>query len=257
VTTILSFYSQETIIYMGSEDLVETLMQTGLTETETKIYLILLRSGAMNSTEITKKSGLHRRTVYDILSRMVEKGIISYILKNNRSVYEAASPQKLLEIIKQREAALEDSLSELNRIFNSQKKKETTKFFQGKNGLKTVLEEQIADKKPIHVLLAYRGASEFLKYHFKWYNRERIRRKIPIKLIFDSASRGKHERIPYAQVRYISGYEASPAATNIYGDKVAIILWSQENPFAVVIENKEIADNYRRFFEILWEKGRK
>ena len=46
---------------------------------------------------------------------------------------------------------------------------------------------------------------------------------------------------------------SSPAATNIYGNKVALIVWS-ENPFVVLIESKEIADSYRKKFEMLWKK---
>ncbi|MBI2583923.1 MAG: hypothetical protein HYW25_04610 [Candidatus Aenigmarchaeota archaeon] len=242
---------------MEKTDLMEALIQTGLTSTEAKVYLVMLKGGPSLASEITKKAGLHRRTVYDVMPRLLEKGIISTMLKNNRNVYEAASPQKMMELLKQKESALEESLTELTRIYSAQLKKEKTRFFQGRNGLKTVLEEQISEGKPVHVLLAYPGADEILKYHFKWYNRERKRAKIPMRLIFDSSARGRHEKIPLAQVRYISGYESSPAATNIYGDKVAIILWSAENPFAIVIENKDIADNYRKFFEILWKKARK
>ena len=43
------------------------------------------------------------------------------------------------------------------------------------------------------------------------------------------------------------------AATNIYSDKVAIILWSKENPFAILIKQREIAEAYRNYFEMLWK----
>ena len=46
-------------------------------------------------------------------------------------------------------------------------------------------------------------------------------------------------------------------AINIYGEKVAIILWSKENPFAITIKNKGISEGYRKHFELLWRIAKK
>ena len=46
--------------------------------------------------------------------------------------------------------------------------------------------------------------------------------------------------------------EKSSAVTNIYGNKIAIIVWS-EPPEAVIIENKDAAESYRSYFEVLWK----
>ena len=43
--------------------------------------------------------------------------------------------------------------------------------------------------------------------------------------------------------------------TNIYADKVAIILWT-DVPEAIIIENKAAAESYRDYFEILWKHAR-
>ena len=64
------------------------------------------------------------------------------------------------------------------------------------------------------------------------------------------------EKIPLAEVRYLPAGYGSYAATNIYGNKVAIILWT-ENPFAILIEEKKLADGYRSFFKFLWEHAKK
>jgi hypothetical protein len=44
---------------------------------------------------------------------------------------------------------------------------------------------------------------------------------------------------------------------NIYGDKVAIIHWSKERPFAILINEKDIAQGYRNYFELLWKGAKK
>jgi len=44
-------------------------------------------------------------------------------------------------------------------------------------------------------------------------------------------------------------------STNIYGNKIAIILWT-DIPEAIIIENKAAADSYRDYFEVLWKASK-
>ena len=67
--------------------ILETLIKIGLTDAEAKIYLVLLELGSSQAVHITSKSALHRRTVYDAIERLVEKGLVSYIRENNIKKY--------------------------------------------------------------------------------------------------------------------------------------------------------------------------
>ena len=44
----------------------------------------------------------------------------------------------------------------------------------------------------------------------------------------------------------------SPTATLIYDNKIVLQSWAKE-PFAVMIENEEMANNQRKYFEELWK----
>jgi len=44
--------------------------------------------------------------------------------------------------------------------------------------------------------------------------------------------------------------------TNIYANKIAIILWT-DIPEAVIIKDKSAAEAYRSYFEILWKNSNK
>ncbi len=52
--------------------------------------------------------------------------------------------------------------------------------------------------------------------------------------------------------KYLENVEESPAVTNIYGDKIAIIIWTDE-PEGIIIENKAAAKAYKSYFDILWK----
>ena len=240
----------------------ESLEKAGLTRVESKVYLTLIDLGPSLAGQITKKSGIHRRTIYDALDRLAEKGLISYIVKNNRKYFEAASPEQIVRLMKEKEDEVKNSLPELMKRFTGTKSKEETLFYKGKDGLKTAFEDQISELggkasgtgKEILVLGASSQAKEILSFYLHWYTQRRKENKIKLRIISDISSKGKMTA-PLSEFRYLSNL--GPTAMNIYGDKVSIILWSKEKPIAIIIKNKEISDSYRVFFEQMWRIARR
>ena len=53
------------------------------------------------------------------------------------------------------------------------------------------------------------------------------------------------------EVKILPKEYMTPTHISIVGDKVGIILWSEE-PLGILIENKEIADSFRSYFKLLW-----
>jgi len=233
----------------------EQLREAGMTENEAKIYIALLRLGPSNAGLISKRSGLHRRVVYDTISLLSAKGLVGYILKNNVRLFSASDPKRVLQMIKEKEEHVNEIMEEMEELFVQTKEKEETNFYKGKNGLKTVMEDQINTGKEILVIGASPLAYEILQFYFKWFDKRRVEKRIKAKMIFNRSK--KDLKIPYSEIRYMPQKYSSPLAVNIYGDKVALILWSKLNPLAVVIRDKEISDGYRKYFEMMWKGARK
>lgn len=229
------------------------LQELGLTKNESLVYKALLEQGPSQAGLISRKTGLHRRTVYDTTEMLIKKGLIGYILKNNRRLFEAVSPQRFLDIVKEKENLISDILPEMLQVFNEKKEKQETNFYKGKQGLKTVFEDQIETKKEILILGASPNAYEILRFYFKWFDKRRIKYRIKTKIIFTEKNEFK---IPYTEIKYLPQKYASPVAVNIYGDKIAIILWSKENPLAIVIKNFEISEGYKKYFNLLWKTAK-
>ena len=239
------------------ENIKEYIRKAGLTENEAKIYLALLEFGPNQAGTISRKSGLHRRVVYDTADMLIKKGLIGYIKKNNKKLFQASNPQRILELIKEKEESISQIMPQMLGFYNKTREKEETNFYKGKNGLKTVFEDQISEKKEILILGASQIAYEMLEFYFHWFDKRRVENKIKTKIIFNQTEKAKTTKIPLSEIRYLPEKYSSPLAVNIYGDKVAIILWSKENPFAVVIKNKEIAEGYRKHFEMMWKISKK
>ncbi len=229
---------------------LETFRDLGLTNNEALVYKALLENGPSLAGLISRKTGLHRRTVYDVTEMLIKKGLIGYIIKNNRRLFEASSPTKLLEIIEEKEHLLNEALPEMIMHYEKTIEKQETNFYKGKAGLKTVFEDQLNEKE-ILILGASPLAYEVLQFYFKWFDKRRKEKRVKVKIIFNKTE--KKLNLPLAEIRYLPQKYSSPLAVNIYGNKVAIILWSKENPFAIVIKQKEIAEGYKKYFELMWK----
>ncbi len=232
---------------------IETLKNFGLTTNEAIVYKALLELGPSLAGVISRKTGLHRRTVYDTTEMLIKKGLIGYILKNNRRFFEASSPKKFLDILKEKENTIQEALPEMLSYFEKTKEKQETNFYKGREGLKTVFQDQLENNKQVLILGASESAFEVLPFFFKWYDKDRIKLKIKVKII---SSQKFKKKIPLAEIKYIPQKYLNPLAINIYKNKVAIILWKKE-PFAIVIKQQEIADAYTKYFELMWKTAKK
>jgi len=234
---------------MASEHI---LREMGLTESEENVYLALLKNGPSLAGTISRKTGIHRRNVYDITERLIKKGVIGYMLKNNRRLFEAVNPEKFVEILKEKESGLMEGLPMLKELYEGTKEKQETNFYKGVEGLKSVFQDQLEDNREVLILGASKSAFDVIPFYFKWYDKDRVKKKIKTRII-SSEDLGK--KIPLAEIRYLPQKYANPLAINIYKDKVAIILW-RKSPIAIVIKEKEVADSYRKYFELMWGVAR-
>ena len=239
------------------------LTKIGLTKNEIKVYTTLLKLGSALAGEITSYSGVHRRNVYDSIERLIEKGLVSFVVINNRKWFKAADPSRLLVVIDEQKNRLDISREEIEKLIPQLrtlpniKEKQDVLYFKGKEGIKTVYEGILAAGKSyigygpgIHI-------DSLLKNYFEHYVQRRIQSKIHLRMIWDEASRGKpYTKTPLMESKFIPNEMSSYTASRIYGDKVAIFLFSEEQPIAIVIENKTIAEGYRKYFEVMWKAAK-
>lgn len=227
----------------------EKLQLLGLTKTEAKLYHTLLEKGPSLPGKLSQKTGVHRRIVYDALDRLTHKGLVGYIVENGKKVYQAHHPEQLRQVIEEQEQALESILPELRQMYQLQHQKQETLFYKGKQGLKSVFNDQLQEGKEILILGASPDAGKILKYYFEQYDKERVRKRIKVKIL--THDKTKFKKVPLSTIKELPR-SLGPAAINIYADKVAIIHWG-EMPFAILINQKDIADSYREFFKMLWK----
>ncbi len=236
---------------------MDALRKLGLTEIEEKVYVTLLEEGPSLAGHISRKSGIHRRMVYDAVERLIKKGLVSYIIKNNRKLFEAVDPERLLQLVHEQEAAIKQTLPQLKLAYSLSKEKQETTFFKGHAGVKSVFEDQIREGKELLILAASPAACAMFPAYFHWFDERRKQKKIKARMLAASEHMGAFANVPLAEVKHLPSLGSELTSTNIYGDKVAIIFWHRDKPFVVLITQKEIADAYRSYFEQLWKIAKK
>jgi len=245
-------------------DVKSALESTGLSGNEIKVYLSLLDVGSALAGEIAKKSGVNRTNVYDALDRLTERGLVSYVIKSNRKYFEAATPDKLIKYLDEKEQEIKNKkdliasiLPELeNRRKLSREPQEST-IYKGRKGLKSVAEEVLNIKKPIFIFGAEGKFIELFTHYAEQWHMRRGQLNIPLKIIFNERLRKikSKSNFPKCQIRFNTNVYETPATTWIFGDKIAIIVWS-EQPLVTLIRSKEVAESYKQFFDIMWKDSK-
>jgi len=244
----------------------EILEKAGLSKNEAKVYLALLDLGLTSSKAIIEKTELHRQLVYDSLNLLIEKGLVSFVIQSNRKFFRASDPKEFLDYFNKKEEDLEKQKSEFERILpqlnakkeESSEKQETT-VYSGNKGIKSLLGDMLNQKEEILTIGASEIEAEAFQYHLQFnlpkFHKFREQKKIPYKILLseDLIKRAKKlNKLKNTQVKILKKEFTSNSSTNIYGDKVSIILWGS-SPFGILIKSKEIAESQRKHFNLLWK----
>ena len=117
-------------------------------------------------------------------------------------------------------------------------------------GVKTIFEDQLQDKKTVYVIGASRSVRDIMKYYIPHYTNKRIKLKVPLHMIY--AGERRDVPIKLTKIKYLSKEFGTLVSTNIYGDKVAIILWLEHDPVAILIKQPDVAKTFKNYFDMLW-----
>lgn len=237
-------------------EIKQALKNFGLTENEAEVYLLLLKLGNAQASEIAGKTNIHRINIYDILERLQERGLVSFVIIGKRKQYEAINPKKILEIEEQRKKDIESILPDLLKQRGLGKEPQEVTVFKDKQGIKNITSE-LTKLKEFDFFASGWGFAQYFgqEYSDTWHAQLKVN-KVKVRCLISSNFK-KLLKMPEAlNYRYLPSEFVFPSTTLIYQDKTLIIMWSA-NPLAILIRGKEIHDSYKHFFDMLWKIAKK
>lgn len=233
----------------------------GLNDSEIAVYLLSLEIGPAQPQALTKHSGFSRPATYQAIDQLVKKGLMSFVPKGKRHIYAAEPPERILHFGQTRLKELEikikeiaDNIDELEALRKSDRP--AVKFFEGANGIKSILSDLVASKPEMTYEITDVDAvknvftSNELDSAFK---------------ILENA-KGKGKAFLAGDVKVVrKGVEARRLPKNkfsfqgdvlIYGNKTALVAYKGK-VVGVVIENEEIAQTLKVLFDLAWQSSDK
>lgn len=249
-------------------DTEHILQKVGFTQNEAKAYLALLRIGRSTSYNIVKEAKVSSGKIYETLDKLIERGIVSYIIIRGKKYFEAAEPERLLDYMNKREFEIREETLEISKIIPELKAKKKfvekvtkAEIYEGISGIKSIYElmlSELKSKGTILILGAPKEAGKKLDSYFDNFNKRRIEQNIQLKIIlnYSHPREQKLKTLKKTQVRVFSKDIATPAWINIFGDFIATFNIGEE-PIVFLIKNDEVADSYKQYFELMWKTATK
>lgn len=240
------------------------LQQLGLSDKETKTYLVSLELGPAAVQIIAKKAGLKRPTVYFAIEQLIKKGLMSSFEKGKKRFFTAESPERLVSLIAAQrkkaqilEEGLQSILPGLNSIFDLTGEKPKVKFFEGREGLRAIQDDILRSEfKSLEEFVPLDEAYKVFPPSAKDHRKRLVKKfkNISWREIYTSEKGAAHLKREGKIERRFVPLRKFPLSAEvvIYGKKIAIVTY-RGKLMGVVIESQEIADSFRTIFNLAWE----
>jgi|CXWL01.1.fsa_nt_gi sugar-specific transcriptional regulator TrmB len=247
-------------------DKYDILDEFGLGDDESRIFAFLIAHPQTSVAELALNVGIKRTTLYGLIEKLKNKGIVTESEKDGVKSYSAVTKEKLEVLIEERIAKLKGAKQSVAELFASTKAGELLatdiQIYRGKEGIKFILQDMLLKKNieteafwPIKTMLDVLGA-EF----FKYLNKERIKRNIFTKAIWPRSQVVDTKNHPYlgSGEEFLREIRVAPEQVDfsmgywIYDDRVAFISSSKES-FGFIIKSREMADVLRVQHSLIWQ----
>lgn len=238
-------------------NLEEVLQNIGFTEKESKVYLACLESGLAGVSDISKRSKINRVTTYDILERLLKKGVVSLSNVNDTKLFEAIEPETVVHEFERKTQKFRDALPDFKRIKGGTIAPKI-RYFEGIEGIKAIYEDTLSSSTEI---LNYANSTEIRK-HWENYDEEYVQRRIAKRIYLRGLTPDDEQglsvvarnHISYREIRPIDKYKYNfPNEVNIYDNKVATISFNEHTLCGIIIDDKDIANTERAIFQMAWD----
>lgn len=234
---------------------------------EADVYLAILTLGRGTASKIAREAHILRTTVYEVLSSLFNKGLVTLSGKEPKQEYVAESPDNLklyisgqLEKKKQELEQAESFLIPQLKSIHSVADRPKVMFYEGTEGMEKVYEDTLTSSEPIRAYASVGDMHAGLPGYFPEYYKKRAGKGISIRAIVPNTEAGidrkKFDKDEMRETALVpqKDFTFSPEI-NIYDNKVMIASWKEK--LGIIIESHEIADAMKKVFELAWAEAKR
>jgi sugar-specific transcriptional regulator TrmB len=249
-----------------NELMIDLLMSIGLTRQEAKCYLSLYILGEAQGGEISNKSGIATSNLYSVIENLIQKGMVSYRLQNNKKVFVASSPDVLNEFIYLKQKELDEKKKKVQTAILELKQNKVekpqieTKYYRGLSGIKGMWYElsntlpNIKKSEIVKIHSSKGGTYERLLGFYDLFHEERLKYNIGYHLIMDTDNKKHVEKRKRQNSKVKSVPLKNDAKWGVVGKYFFIYYLITKEPYGILIKDEKIAHTFSLMFDKIWNQ---
>ncbi|HSX14964.1 MAG TPA: helix-turn-helix domain-containing protein [Candidatus Saccharimonadales bacterium] len=240
----------------------ELLESAGLTKSQARAYLALIKNGKLTPPQLAEKLGEGRTNAYMVLDKLVELGLATKSDVAKKLVYQPTNPtalERLVETKRKNALAIEkqvrDNMPQLLNFYYTYLDQPGIRFFSGRDGILRMYEDQRRTRADVYFM---RSDADFNALGKDLYLHMEKRGKLGIKTY--GIEPDEPDNVEYSKendkrigrdMRFLpQGTYTAPVNVYVYGDKTALISYSQEL-IGTIIESPQIASAMRQILGLV------
>ena len=246
------------------------LEEIGLTKSESKVYMSLLELGDTKRAEIINKSQVASSKIYEILNKLILKGLATTYIKNKIKYFKPVNPNQLItyldekkEKINQIETETKKALPELLKLYTSSEQKKEVELLIGFKSMQEVFREQVeelGEGDTCYVMAETHEINDTTNLFFSQIHLLREEKKIKSKMLYNISQKKivknffPTSKYPLTKTKYIE--HESSIAINVYNNKVLIIIFGIEISI-IKITSQDAANSFLEYFKVFWKTAKR
>ncbi len=241
------------------------LLRIGLDSKEVEVYLALLALGSARATDIAKAAKQSRSHTYLMLRSLESRGLASEVVKGKVLSFVAAPPERLLSYLDDREKELgtlkslaEGAIPQLKALTRPLVDAPHVTMLKGAEGMKQIYREVLQNTfiglfnaEAMYQAFDRSVVQMILGKNAKMRGRD---------LLVDNAGAKRfieeNEQDDEYEIRLLPKGISFGTDTMVYDDVVIMFAYDVDNTI-IRIQNKNIADSFRSWFQVLWTASKK
>lgn len=250
------------------------MQKAGLTDSEAKVYALLVKNSPCAPPLLANMSGESRTNTYKLLDSLEEMGLVSRDESQPKLRYWANNPSNLLDKLKDQRVQVEnaekhfqDSLPSLIDEYFKYSEQPAIRYFNGIDGIMNIYKDQLKTGQPLTQVFSPDLIEAIGKEKTHLLRNEFPKRNIPQHVFFGDADPyikpgepcmpvDESDRIMKMTRTWLDEDDLKePVEWTIYGDKLSIVSLGTEL-VGMVIESPQITASFREILELLDRKVR-
>lgn len=248
-------------------ELLKAFKELGLDQQHLDLYRAGVEWGETSITNLSERAGLPRTSAYPLMDELISAGLSVRSVKRSQKNYSMVDPEHIKILLERKRSeigklvnSLEDSIGELKAFQKVKKQKPKVYYLEGAEGIKKAYEKTFeAEEISIQCFTEDYGEVVGEKWFNDYFDRFfssniRSRELLKAESEGDGSYMKKYGSAKNLQLR-VKNSVSTETDFMVYGNTVIFVSFNKENPYALVVEDSEIASCVQNMFNLAWKEA--